>query len=177
MEAVLFEKLHNIKLSCSVFIVTTFFQFNSTKYALNTLLKYAQDFNENLKSLYSKLVTNNNYDHKSYDTNQWNVSYSALLTLCSDEISGCKLQIADLNTQLNNIFTTLDQSEHNHTKWGIIHSLLNFLFGTSSSAEEITAIKNSVEIFKGNQDTLSSQLQKMFSFINLSRNWHQQTAP
>ena len=34
LEPVLFEKLHNIKLSCSVFRVTTFFQFESTKAAL-----------------------------------------------------------------------------------------------------------------------------------------------
>ena len=47
MEPVLFEKLHNIKLSHSVFRVTTFFQFDSTKPALNTLLKYAQDLDEN----------------------------------------------------------------------------------------------------------------------------------
>ena len=34
MEPVLFEKLHNIKLSHSVFRVTTFFQFDSTKVCL-----------------------------------------------------------------------------------------------------------------------------------------------
>ena len=86
MEPVLFEKLHNIKLSHLVFRVTTFFKFDSTKSALNTLLEYAQDLDENLKTLYSKLVTNNNSDQKSYDANQWNLSYSALLKLCSDEI-------------------------------------------------------------------------------------------
>ena len=67
MEPVLFEKLHNIKLSQSVFTVTTFFQFDSMKAALSILLHYAHDFNENLKILYSKLVTNNDFDHKSYD--------------------------------------------------------------------------------------------------------------
>ena len=40
---------------------------------------------------------NNNYDYKSYDANQQNLSYSALLTSCSDEILDCKLQIKDLN--------------------------------------------------------------------------------
>ena len=43
MELVLFKKLHNIKLSCSVFRVTILFQFDSTKSTLNILLKYAQD--------------------------------------------------------------------------------------------------------------------------------------
>ena len=66
MEPVLFEKLHNIKLSHLVFRVTTsFFQFDHTKSTLNTLLKYTQDLDETLKSFYSKLVTNNYYDHKS----------------------------------------------------------------------------------------------------------------
>ena len=51
MDAVLFEKLHNIKLSLSIFRVTTFFQFDSTKNALNTLLEYTQDLNENLKNI------------------------------------------------------------------------------------------------------------------------------
>ena len=69
LEPVLFEKLHNIKLSCSVFRVTTLFQFDSTKSTLNTLLEYTQDLDENLKTLYSKLVMNTNYDHKSYDAN------------------------------------------------------------------------------------------------------------
>ena len=54
--------------------------------------------------------------------------------------------------QLNNIFTTLDNSKHNCTKRGRIHSLFNFLFSTSSSVEEITAIKNNMETLKGNQD-------------------------
>ena len=63
-----------------------------------------------------------------------------------------KLQI-DLNMQLNNIFTTINNLKNNCTKRGIILSLFNFLFGTSSSAEEITAIKNNMEILKGNQDT------------------------
>ena len=49
---------------------TKFFQFKSTKSTQNTLLKYTQDLDENLKTLYSKLVTNNNYYHASYDANQ-----------------------------------------------------------------------------------------------------------
>ena len=70
MEPGIFEKLHNIKLSHSVFRVTTFFQFDSAKSTLNTLLKYAQHLDENLKTKYSKLVTNINYDQKSFDANQ-----------------------------------------------------------------------------------------------------------
>ena len=111
---------------------------------------------------------NNNYDHKSYDANQWNLSYSALLTLCTDKILDCKVQIIALNIQFNNIFTTLNNSKHNHTKRGIIHSLFNFLFGTSSSVEEITAIKSNMEILKGKEDILSSQIQKTFNFVNIT---------
>ena len=98
----LFKKLHNIKLSHSVFRVTTFFQFDSTKSTLNILLEYAHDLDKNLKT-HAKLVTNNNYDHKSYDARQWIISYSALLKWCSDELSDCKLQIAQLTSQVNNI--------------------------------------------------------------------------
>ena len=67
------------------------------------------------KTLYSELVNNNNNnnDHKSYDANQWNPSYSALLTSCSDQISDCKLQITELHIKVNNIFTSLDHSKHN----------------------------------------------------------------
>ena len=95
---------------------------------------------------------NNNYDHKSYDARHQILFYSASLTLYSDEISDCKLQIAELNSQVNNIFSTLAQSKHNHAKRGIIHSLFNFLFGTSSSVDERTAIKTNMEILKGNPD-------------------------
>ena len=165
IEPVLFEKLHCIKLSHYIFRVTTFYQCDSTKTALNTLLQYAQDLDANVKTLYLELFKNNNYDHKSYDANQWNLSYSALLTSSSDEILGCKLQITDLNMQLNNIFTTLDHLKYNYTKRGIIYSLCNFLFSTSTSVEEITGIKNNMEILKGNQDILRSQIQKLLILL------------
>ena len=67
MEPVLFEKSHNIKLSQSVFRITTFFQFDSTQVALNILLQYTHNFNENLETLYSKLVINNVYDSRSHN--------------------------------------------------------------------------------------------------------------
>ena len=140
-EPVLFKKLHNIKLSCSVFRVTTFFQFGFTKSALNSLIKYAQDLDENLKTLYSKIVmNNNNYDHKSYEANQWNY---ILLSLTNMFWSNFRLQTPNTNSnvQISNIFTTFDQSKHNCMKRGIIHSLFNFSFDSSSSTEEITAIK------------------------------------
>ena len=79
MEPVLFEKLHDIKLSCSVFLVTTFFQFDSTKVALTILLQYAHNFNENLKTLCSKLVINNVFDSRSH--NKREVSCLTLLYL------------------------------------------------------------------------------------------------
>ena len=72
----------------------------TTKSTLNTPLEYTQDLDENLKTLYSKLITNKSCDHKSYDTNQQNLSYSTLLMSCSAEILDCKFQIADLNMQL-----------------------------------------------------------------------------
>ena len=49
-----------------------------------------------------------------------------------------------------------------------MHSLFNILLGISSSTEEITAIKNNMEILKGNQDTVSNQIKQMFNFINLT---------
>ena len=84
LEPVLFEKVHNIKLSQSVFKVTVFFRCSSTKAALNILLNYMHDFNQNLKTLYSKLVTNNDFDQKSYDVRQCILTYSDLLKLNSD---------------------------------------------------------------------------------------------
>ena len=58
--------------------------------------------------------------------------------------------------------------KHNHTKRGIIYSLFNFLFSTSSSVEETTVIISNMEILKGNQDILSSQIQQKISFVNLT---------
>ena len=63
LEPVLFEKLHNIKLSHSVFRVTTFFQFALTYDTLQILFQYIHDFKENLAVLCSKLVTNNDHNH------------------------------------------------------------------------------------------------------------------
>ena len=60
MEPVLFEKLDHIKLSHSVFRVTTFFPFYFTKSTQNILLQYAQDLDENLKHYtpnYSQILT------------------------------------------------------------------------------------------------------------------------
>ena len=113
LEPVLFEKLNNIKLSRLIFRVTTFFQFNSTKAALSILFHYAHDFNENLKTLYSKLVTNNDFDHKTYDVNQHILTYLDLLKLYSDELPDCKFQIMHFTSQINNIFATLDQTGQN----------------------------------------------------------------
>ena len=47
-----------------------FFQFDSMKAALSILLQYVHDFDENLKTQYLTLVTNNDFDHKSYDARQ-----------------------------------------------------------------------------------------------------------
>ena len=52
LEPVLFGKFHNIKLSQSVFRVTTFFQFDSMTAALSILLHYTHDFDKNRKTLY-----------------------------------------------------------------------------------------------------------------------------
>ena len=43
-----------------------------------------------------------------------------------------------------------------------------FLFGISSSTEEINVIKNNMEILKANQDTLSTQIKETFNFVNLT---------
>ena len=168
MEPVLFEKLHDIKLSHSVFRVTTFLQFNSTKVALNILLQYMHDFNENLKTLYSKLVINNIFDSRSHNERQHILSYSALLNSSFEEPADCKIQIMQLTGQVDNIFTTFDQSNPKCTKRGVIHSLFNFLLQNSNSTKEIAAIKNNMAILKDNQDILSSQIQTTFNFINLT---------
>ena len=73
-----------------------------------------------------------------------------------------------LTSQVDNIFITLNWSNPKHTKRGIIHSLFNFLFGNSNSAIEIEAIKNNMAKLKENQNILSSQIQKTFSFVNLT---------
>ena len=144
LEPVLFEKLHNIKLSHSVFKVTTFFQFKSTKAALEILLQHMHDFKENLKTLY--LVTNNKLDHKSYDVRQHVLACLALLKLCTGELTDCKSQIAQLTTQVNNTSSTLDQTNPKCAKRGIIHSLLNFIFGDPNSSAEINTVKNNMAI-------------------------------
>ena len=84
------------------------------------------------------------------------------------ELSNYRCQMLILYTQLYNMFNTPIQSKDVHTKCGIIHSLFNFLFGTSSSLEETNAIKNSMEILKGNQDNLCDQIKQTFNFVNLN---------
>ena len=91
------------------------------------------DFVDNLTILYSKLFPNNDLDHKSNEVRQHVLTYSALLKLCTDELTDCKSQNTQLTTQVNHIFATLDQTSSKHAKRGIIHSLLNFLFGNPNS--------------------------------------------
>ena len=88
MEPVLFKKLPNIKLSRSIFRVTTFFQFSYTQASLNILLQYAHDLEGNIQTLYTRLVTKN--DEKSYEALQWNFTYVSLLTSCSKELNSYK---------------------------------------------------------------------------------------
>ena len=158
LEPVLFEKLHNIKLSHLLFRVTNSFQLDSTKAAVEIVLKYAHDFDENMKALYSKLVINKDFDHKSSDIRQCALTYLALLKLCTDECADCKSQITQLTTQINNIFATLDQTGPESAKRGIIHSLFNFSFGDPNSSAEINAIKNYMTILEENKDVLHSQI-------------------
>ena len=58
-----------------------------------------------------------------------------------------------LYTQLCNMFNTFVQSKQ---------------FQPTSSTEEINAIKNNMEILKGNQDTLSNKIKQMFKFVSLT---------
>ena len=46
--------------------------------------------------------------------------------------------------------------------------MLNNTIGTASSADEIIAINNNMEIIKGNQDALSNQIKQTFNFVNLT---------
>ena len=149
MDLVLIEKLSNIKLSRLIFHVTTFLQFSYTQASLNILLQYAHDLEGNIQTLYARLVTKND-NQKSYEAPQWNLTYVSLLTSCSQELNSYKHQMIVLYMELHNMFNTFDQSNHSQSKCGIIHSLFNFLFGTSSSTEEINAIKNNKEILKAN---------------------------
>ena len=47
-------------------------------------------------------------------------------------------------------------------------SLFNFLFDTTSSTEEINAIKNNMGISKGNQDILSNPIKQTFNLVTLT---------
>ena len=87
------------------------------------------------------------------------------------EILDCELQITELNIQLNNIVTILGHSKHNHTKWGLIHSLFDFLFGTSINAEEIAVIKI---IWKYYKETQISEAAKFQNFLKYDLHWNWQ---
>ena len=56
MEQVLFEKLPTLNDHTQFSELPSFSNLTPPNHALNTLLKYAQDLDENLKTLYSKLV-------------------------------------------------------------------------------------------------------------------------
>ena len=119
------------------------------------LLHYTHDFDENLKMLYTKLVTNNDFDHKSYDVRQSILTYSGLLKLCSDQLMDCTFQIRQLTSQRNNIFATLGLAAPKHAKRDIIHSLFNFLFDDQKVQKKLMLSKN-MSILEENQDILSS---------------------
>ena len=107
---------------------------------------------KNLQTLYSKLVKNNVFDSKSHNERKCILSYSDLLKLSSNELADCKVKIMQLTTQVNNIFTILDQLKPKYTKRDIIHSQHNFLLG--NSVKEIEAIKINMAILAENQDIL-----------------------
>ena len=90
------------------------------------------------------------------------------LTQVLKKLADCKVQIMQLTKQVDNIFTSLDQSNPKCTKRGIIHSLLKFLFENSNSVKEINVIKNNMAMLKQNLDILNSLIQKTFNFINLT---------
>ena len=109
MELVLFEKLPNIKLSRSVFRITTFFfQFESTYSSSNTLLQYTLDLEENVQSLYTQLVRDTN--QKAYDAPKRNLTYTSLLTSFSN--SPALLNPLDLMS----LFTKLETKLVSHPR-------------------------------------------------------------
>ena len=118
--------------------------------------------------LYSNLIINNDLDHKPYDVRQYVLTHTALLKLCTDELTYCKSQITQLTMQVNHIFMTLDQTKPKHSKRGNIHSLFNILFGDPVRLADIESIINNMAILEENQDVLSSQIQKLFNFVNLT---------
>ena len=119
----------------------TFFQYKPTKAALDILLQCTHDIDKNLKTLYSKYITNKDFDHKLYDLKQHILTYLALLNLCTDELMDCKLQIEQLTTQINTIFATLDQTGPKCATRGVMHFLFIFLFDNLNSSAEINTIK------------------------------------
>ena len=52
--------------------------------------------------------------------------------------------------------------------WPWIFFWLVWHVASTSSAEEITAINNSMEILKGNEDILSKQIKQTFNFVSLT---------
>ena len=154
LEPVLFEKLHDIMLSHSVFRVTIFFQFTSTETALKFFLQYRHDFKDNL-----------NY-HKSYDVRQHVLTYSALLKLCTDELTDCKSKLPSWLLMLITFSLPYIKPAQKCTKRGIIHSLFNFLFGNQNKLADINSIKNNMAILEENQDIISIQIQKTFNLVN-----------
>ena len=92
------------------FRVTTFFKFSSMKSSLNILLQYAQNVEENIQTLYAKLITNHD-NQKTYEAPQWNLTYVSLLTSCSQKLSNYRCQML-IYTQLYNIFNNPIQSQH-----------------------------------------------------------------
>ena len=79
-----------------------------------TFFEYTLIFENNLIILHTKLVYDN--DHKSYDVRQWVLMYSALLKLCTDELTDSKSQINQLTSQVSHILTTLDQPKDTSPK-------------------------------------------------------------
>ena len=61
------------------YLQNMFSQFNSMKSSLNILLQYTQNLEENIQTLYTKLVTNHD-NQKTYKAPQCNLTYVSLLT-------------------------------------------------------------------------------------------------
>ena len=163
-QPVLFEKLSQMHLTRSKYVITSFLKFEQYYTGFNHL----ENFSSRLLSEISKLSET----EMPYFIRRYNEKENTLLDL----FKAHKEEAVQLTRMLENYKLKFDKlldhmsSKHStrRSKQSVIHSIFNFLFGSEDNSETIQQIKSNLEILEQNEQNLGDELMRQLELIDKS---------
>ena len=163
-QLVLFEKVSQIHLTRSKYVITSFLKFEQ----YYTGFQHLENFSSQLLTEISKLSET----EMPYFIRRYNKKENTLLDL----FRAHKEEAIQLTQILENYKLKFDKlldhmsSKHSkrRSKRSVIHTIFNFLFGSEDNSETIQQIKSNLDILEQNEENLGDELMRQLELIDKS---------